>query len=167
MRSQLDCIASLQLNDGLGFRLEPMLWRHLDEVVGIESTSFSDPCSRSGFECEIVNHLFSRLQVAMTMIRPSRVVGYGVVWLVCERIYVQNITLDVAYRGRGIGRYLSQSCLQQGKREVASAVELEVRASNLSATNFYRSEGFEIVGSRRGYYLNLREDVVLMELRLD
>jgi len=39
---------------------------------------------------------------------------------------------------------------------------LEVRASNLAAQNLYSKYGFTQVGIRRGYYLDNREDGVLM-----
>ena len=151
---------------GSRYRLEPMVWRHLMEVVHIETSSYSNPWPRRAFEHEIANNPFSRPQVAVTMTAPSRVVGYCVLWLAYKRMHVQNIAVHPAFRGRGLGRDLLTECLEQGRRGGAITTELEVRASNVSAQSLYLSAGFQVAGYRRGYYTSPREDAVLMETKL-
>ena len=41
-------------------------------------------------------------------------------------------------------------------------ITLEVRVSNVVAQNLYRKYGFAQVGIRRGYYLDNREDAIIM-----
>ena len=43
-------------------------------------------------------------------------------------------------------------------------VTLEVRKSNLVAINLYQKLGFEIVGTRKKYYSDNREDALIMTL---
>ena len=45
-----------------------------------------------------------------------------------------------------------------------SIVTLEVRKSNLVAINLYQKLGFEIVGTRKNYYFDNREDALIMTL---
>ncbi|MFC2041663.1 hypothetical protein ACFLTY_05035 [Chloroflexota bacterium] len=44
----------------------------------------------------------------------------------------------------------------------ARIVTLEVRSSNLSAQNLYAKYSFAPVGVRQGYYMDSREDAILM-----
>jgi ribosomal-protein-alanine N-acetyltransferase len=52
------------------------------------------------------------------------------------------------------------------EREAAQVIELEVRASSMSALALYSSLGFTEQGRRRGYYRDPIEDAVLMSAPL-
>ena len=62
----------------------------------------------------------------------------------------------------GIGELLLIATLDLTKEMKASIMTLEVRTSNLSAQRLYSKYGFVQVGIRRGYYLDNREDGILM-----
>lgn len=64
---------------------------------------------------------------------------------------VHTIGVDPAFQGRGIGRALLRSLLARAD-EVHATVFLEVRTDNEAARTLYESEGFAVVGLRRGYY---------------
>ena len=62
---------------------------------------------------------------------------------------VHTLAVDPAHQGRGIGRALLRAVLDHA---VGARVFLEVRTDNEPAIQLYRSEGFTVVGIRRGYY---------------
>ncbi|MGH3773436.1 MAG: ribosomal protein S18-alanine N-acetyltransferase [Pseudonocardiaceae bacterium] len=62
---------------------------------------------------------------------------------------VHTLAVDPAYQRRGIGRALLRAALDHA---AGATVFLEVRTDNDSAIQLYRSEGFDVVGLRRGYY---------------
>ncbi|MBV9161975.1 MAG: ribosomal protein S18-alanine N-acetyltransferase [Pseudonocardiales bacterium] len=62
---------------------------------------------------------------------------------------IHTLAVDPAYQRRGIGRALLRAVLDHA---VGATVFLEVRTDNESAIKLYRSEGFDVVGIRRGYY---------------
>jgi|GEM_PF-23468 len=62
---------------------------------------------------------------------------------------VHTLAVDPAYQRRGIGRALLRAVLDHA---VGATVFLEVRTDNESAIQLYRSEGFDVIGIRRGYY---------------
>jgi [ribosomal protein S18]-alanine N-acetyltransferase len=62
---------------------------------------------------------------------------------------IHTLAVDSAYQRRGIGRALLRTALDHA---VGATVFLEVRTDNEPAIQLYRSEGFEMIGIRRGYY---------------
>lgn len=64
---------------------------------------------------------------------------------------VHTIGVDPAEQGRGTGRRLLRGLLDAADGHGAT-VYLEVRTDNTPALGLYRSEGFEVVGTRRRYY---------------
>jgi len=62
---------------------------------------------------------------------------------------IHTLAVDPAYQGRGIGRALLRAMLDHA---AGATVFLEVRTDNEPAIQLYRSEGFVVTGTRRGYY---------------
>ena len=89
-------------------------------------------------------------------------IGFAGIWFLTDEAHITNIAVRREYRRRGIGELLLISTIDLAKEMKASIMTLEVRASNLTAQNLYRKYGFEQVGLRRGYYLDNREDGVIM-----
>jgi ribosomal-protein-alanine N-acetyltransferase len=77
-------------------------------------------------------------------------------------IHVTNVGVLPEYRGLGIGELLMRSLMAAAKTRGAKKMTLEVRKSNYIAQNLYSKLGFEPIGIRRGYYLDDREDAVIM-----
>jgi len=95
---------------------------------------------------------------------PSRqyIIGFAGIWVLADEAHITNIAVRQQYQRRGIGELLLISIIDLAKELKASIMTLEVRASNLAAQNLYSKYGFVQVGIRRGYYLDNREDGVLM-----
>lgn len=76
-------------------------------------------------------------------------IGYAGLARMGAEAEVHTLAVDPAHQGRGIGRALLRALLDHA---VGAIVFLEVRTDNHSAIKLYRSEGFTVVGTRRGYY---------------
>jgi len=76
-------------------------------------------------------------------------IGYAGLVRVGTEAEIHTLAVDPAHQRRGIGRALLRELLD---RAAGATVFLEVRTDNESAIWLYRSEGFEVVGTRRGYY---------------
>lgn len=76
-------------------------------------------------------------------------IGYAGLARMGVEAEVHTLAVDPRYQGRGIGRALLRALLQHA---AGATVFLEVRTDNHSAIELYRSEGFAVVGTRRGYY---------------
>lgn len=76
-------------------------------------------------------------------------VGYAGLARVGDEAEVHTLAVDPVHQGRGIGRALLRELLDHA---VGTTVFLEVRTDNEPAITLYRSEGFVVTGTRRGYY---------------
>jgi len=112
----------------------------------------------------------------------NKLVGSGVVLVaeeagqlcgfVCARAVageweIENVVVAAEFLRRGIANELMRALIQRAKNEVASAILLEVRESNLAARGLYEKHGFREVGCRRVYYRDPVEDAILYALRFD
>jgi len=89
-------------------------------------------------------------------------VAYCSFRLVADEFHLHNLAVSPDFRGQGLGRRLLRLALGLGGRRGAAKAHLEVRRSNSPAIALYTSEGFEVVGARRGYYRLPEEDALLM-----
>jgi ribosomal-protein-alanine N-acetyltransferase len=76
-------------------------------------------------------------------------IGYAGLARVGTQAEVHTLAVDPAHHRRGIGRALLRAVLERAQ---GATVFLEVRTDNESAIKLYRSEGFEVIGTRRRYY---------------
>jgi ribosomal-protein-alanine N-acetyltransferase len=68
----------------------------------------------------------------------------------------------VDWRHKGIGEIMLIYLIEMAMAQKMRIVTLEVRVSNKIAQNLYSKFGFEKVGIRKGYYLNNKEDAIIM-----
>jgi ribosomal-protein-alanine N-acetyltransferase len=99
----------------------------------------------------------------------SQVVGFAVAsWLHEEpAVEVEGLVVERAYRRQGMGTALIQACVAWAAglaslKKGASALRLEVRASNVAAQALYQRHGFLAEGIRRAYYSAPTEDALLL-----
>jgi ribosomal-protein-alanine N-acetyltransferase len=90
------------------------------------------------------------------------IIGFAGIWVMADEAHLTNIAVRKQYQRLGIGELLLISTIDLAQEMKTSIMTLEVRASNLTAQNLYRKYGFTQVGIRRGYYLDNREDGILM-----
>ena len=98
----------------------------------------------------------------------GRLVGYAGLRAVAgaKDADIQTITIADGARGRGRGRALLTTLLDEASRRGVRKVFLEVRADNPIAQALYASEGFAEVGSRPRYYQPDGVDALVMRLDL-
>ena len=77
---------------------------------------------------------------------------------------IENVVVPPSSRRRGIGDRLLAEFVQHARKRKATAIWLEVRASNQAARQLYEKHGFKESGKRRAYYRNPEEDAELYSL---
>jgi ribosomal-protein-alanine N-acetyltransferase len=90
------------------------------------------------------------------------IVGFAGTWIMAGEAHITNIAVRESYRCQGIGELLLISTIDLASKLDAHILTLEVRASNTTAQALYYKYGFSQVGLRRGYYIDDKEDAVLM-----
>ncbi len=134
----------------------------IPEIVSIERLSFSTPWSETSFRSEI----YSRYSVTRVAELNGVIVGYICVKHVADECHLLNLAVHPDYRRRGIARALLDNVIQELRIEGCRFFYLEVRSSNYAARKLYEKFGFNMVGVRKGYYINPAEDAVIMMMEL-
>ncbi len=93
---------------------------------------------------------------------PAYIAGFSGIWMMADEAHITNLAVRREYQGKGVGGLLLIATIDLARELKASFLTLEVRASNLVAQKLYRRYGFTQTGQRRGYYLDNREDAVIM-----
>ncbi|MFC2025470.1 ribosomal protein S18-alanine N-acetyltransferase [Chloroflexota bacterium] len=111
-----------------------------------------------------LKRLSSRLRLLINKPPPSveHIVGFAGFWILDEEAHITNIAVREAYRRQGIGELLLISLIDLATELKARIITLEVRVSNTTAQSLYTKYGFAQAGIHRGYYLDNREDALLM-----
>jgi ribosomal-protein-alanine N-acetyltransferase len=94
----------------------------------------------------------------------NSLIGYAGLARIGAEAEIHTLGVDPAHHRRGIGRALLRAVLDRAR---GATVFLEVRTDNESAINLYRSEGFEVIGTRRGYYRPSGADAFTMRRQAD
>lgn len=138
--------------------IRPMQASDLPAVAKLENKYFSVPWSGHVLKqsLEKPEYLF------FVASEKGEAVGYGGMLKVLEEGDILNIVVDERFRGRGIGRKLTQALLEEGKRQGMQAFTLEVRVSNTPAIRLYESLGFVSEGIRKRFYERPVEDALIM-----
>lgn len=133
--------------------------RHLRGVMAIERQAYARPWSPNLFIAEMMEPHNRNYLVAKV---DREVVGYA--GLICygDEAHVTNIAVDPMHQGHGIAHRLLYEQILAAAAMGGLAVSLEVRVTNWGAQRLYARFGFHPVGVRRNYYVELREDALIM-----
>lgn len=146
-------------------RIRSMILEDLPTVLMIDRLSFPIPWSERSYRYELQQNPAAHLLVAEMIENGSSVlVGYIGYWFLIDEIHISTFAVHPEHRRGGIGKKLLKAALMRGIGLGASIATLEVRTSNHAAVDLYRGFGFEIVGRRRNYYRDNKEDAWLMTL---
>ena len=142
------------------YKLVPMDQSHLAQVGEIERACFSHPWPVDLLEQELYNDMIS-LVVAEG--EDGTVLGYGEVRAILDEGTLEKIAVAPAFRRQGVAEEILKAYLRLGQAHLAF-LTLEVRESNTPAIRLYEKLGFQIVGRRKNYYREEREDALLMTI---
>lgn len=123
----------------------PMSAADVQRCAELEHVLFDgDPWSPAAFlEALAAGHLY------LSAREGDSLIGYVGLARTGSEAEIHTLAVDPAYQRRGIGRALLRAVLDHA---VGATVFLEVRTDNESAIQLYRSEGFDVIGIRHGYY---------------
>ena len=133
----------------------------LDDVCRIEESSFSMPWKREDFEDLIV----SDNSIYLVILADDKVVGAAGYTFNGFEGYINNVVIDIDYRGQKLGNVLMKELLSVGRKNGVPEFTLEVRVSNTPAIKLYESLGFKSEGVRKNFYERPTEDAMVMWLR--
>ena len=137
-----------------------MLHSDMDTVCQIARESFTTPWTKAIFESELSRD-WARVRVLRSG-KGERICGFINFWIIGDEIHLHNLAVLPDMRRRGYGRSLVLDMLEIAKNRSATTAFLEVRRSNQSAINLYKSIGFISIAIRPQYYSDNQEDAIIM-----
>ena len=90
------------------------------------------------------------------------IAGFTGLWIMAGEAHLTSIAVREPHRHQGIGELLLISVIGLATELNACIVTLEVRVSNTIAQSLYHKYGFTQAGLRRNYYIDDKEDAVIM-----
>lgn len=131
----------------------------LPQILAIERMSFPDPWAVESFR----GILQAKTYLALGAF-DKNLLGYIITSKVVDELHILNIAVADNARRRGVGNGLIQRVFEIYTGEL-KYIYLEVRENNVPAINFYKKLSFKAVGSRKRYYPD-GSDAILMTLFL-
>lgn len=136
----------------------PMDSGHVPQVAALEKICFPDPWS----ERSVASELSNPLSLWLVALAQGEVIGYVGSQTVPPESDMLNLAVAPAARRQGVGRALVNALTAALAQRGSRSLSLEVRAANAAALALYRSLGFCQVGRRKNYYVNPREDALIL-----
>jgi [ribosomal protein S18]-alanine N-acetyltransferase len=142
-----------------------MVREHIAELMPFEVELFGpEAWTASSYRDELADTRHRFYVVALG--DESELLGWAGIRVIDAEAEILTVGVIPVARRRGLGRELLRALLDEARRRAASEVFLEVRADNNGAQKLYETEGFSVLGLRRGYYEHGRVDAVTMRLEL-
>ncbi len=135
---------------------------HVAQIAQMEKLCFSDPWS----ERSIASELENELSFWLVYEQDGKAVGYVGSQSVPPECDIMNVAVAPGSRKQGIAQALLCELMCNLRKNGIESLTLEVRASNAPAIALYHKLGFEIVGRRPRYYVNPKEDALIMRREL-
>jgi [ribosomal protein S18]-alanine N-acetyltransferase len=154
----------------VSFIIRPMAAEDIDPLLLLAGESVDAPqWTRRDYQQILLSPSSEWLRrYGLVALRGARLAGFAAAsWLRQEAAAeVEGLMVERDYRRQGIGAALIGACMAWAEGAGASAIRLEVRASNLAALALYRRLGFSTAGVRRAYYSAPVEDALLLQAPL-
>jgi [ribosomal protein S18]-alanine N-acetyltransferase len=136
----------------------PMLEVDLAQVVEIEKVSMPSPWSKELFEEELRREAAHYFVVE----EGGQVAGYMGYWEAPQEAHIINLAIGPAFRRKGLGRQMIETCMEFAQKRGAGLATLEVRESNEAARRLYEGCDFRTVAIRKKYYSDNQENAIVM-----
>jgi len=128
------------------------------DVYKIECELFPDPWPANAFFSEIKSENTS---FPFIVKENNRIIGYIICWYYHHELHIGNIAVIPSEQGKGIGKYLLETIFDYFKD--CKTTYLEVREANIIAITLYKSFGFYIAYTRKNYYPNGDNALVMVK----
>lgn len=129
----------------------------IKEIAQLEKECFGEPWSEDSLKDELTNET-ARFYVLRD---NEKLLGYIGSNNICNEVYITNVAVNGACRGKGYGKKLVNHLLKQSELEKAFFVTLEVRESNKNAIKLYEKCGFKKIGERKNFYSKPTENALI------
>lgn len=137
------------------YQIRPASAADLGAIAEIERAVFTDPWPATAFRPLLGTG-------AWVAVDAAELAGYVFARHALDEGEILNLAVHPRHRRAGVGQALVERVFAELGRNGVARVFLEVRESNQAGRAFYTQLGFTPVGRRRGYYVQPREDALVL-----
>jgi [ribosomal protein S18]-alanine N-acetyltransferase len=143
--------------------VSPMDPEDVDVIMPLERQAFADPWTRRMYLSDLVDNPLATYRVIRSADGAGLppILGWGGFWLLVDEAHVATVAAHPEHRGCGLGQWLMVALLDKAQERGARVATLEVRTSNLPAQKLYDKLGFDVVGTRRKYYRDGEDGLIM------
>ena len=129
----------------------------LARIAEIEELCFSVPWNEKSLEVLLQNGNFG-----IVALSGGKIAAYVGIISAPPESDITNVATHPDFRRMGLGEAVLKALMTEAGKRGIEKIFLEVRRSNEPAISLYKKLGFEVIGERKGYYTNPKEDAILM-----
>ena len=145
------------------YRIRKMDWPDIEHIVEIDRQCFPTMLPPTSYKTEMINPMAHYFVIFDDASAPY-ILGFAGLWMMAGESHIINLAVRPSHRQLGLGEFLLVCIVEASIGLKAHLVTLEVRVSNSPAQALYEKYGFIKCGRRKAYYLDNREDAVIMTL---
>ena len=134
--------------------------RDLDEVLAIETASFSNPWTREMLARELRHADIARVYVVRGA--TGGIVAFCACWFIVDELHINTLAVAAPERRRGLATMLLRFVLDEAMAAGVERATLDVRRSNTAALRLYQRLGFVVRAVRPDYYTRPDEDGLIL-----
>ncbi len=128
------------------------------DIRAIDRDSFPTPWTEGWTIAQVTDPA----RVHLVAERDFVVVGHGGLIFLGDQAHVATLAVGAEHRRQGIADALMAELKSRAQNLGYAEVTLEVRASNQAAIALYDRLGLAVIGRRKGYYADTKEDALVM-----
>ena len=149
--------------------LKPLTASQVPEIVALDRICIGGLWTAEAYLREIDSPRSSliALSIGDRDLAPSRpkIIGMACLWAIIDEAHLTLLAVHPDYRGRGLGEFLLITLLRDAIARQLEWATLEVNVNNSVALNLYQKYGFQVVGTRKGYYQPAGDDAAILWLK--
>lgn len=89
-------------------------------------------------------------------------IGFACLWSIVNEAHITLLAIHPKYRRQSFGQLLLLDLLTDAIARKLEWATLEVNVNNADAISLYQKFGFEVAGTRKGYYQATGEDALIL-----
>lgn len=141
----------------INFSCKAISSANLSDIATIEKQNSQNPWSLKTLE----NTLNNKTIMAKNILKNNKTIAYVFISQVIDESELLNISVSQNHQRLGLATQLLNECEKELKQKKIHKLFLEVRKSNLFALNLYKKLNFKQYSTRKKYYTN-GEDALLL-----
>lgn len=135
----------------------------LNVISNILISDFDDFWNYNVFKEELLNNNSYYYKV----VKNNEIVGFAGIWICIDEANIMNIVTKKNYRNNGIATLLLKHLINLANSLNLKSITLEVNENNLTAINLYKKLGFITLGTRKKYYNNEKNALIMTKTLIE